>query len=76
MRPRIACGEAKCSCPGPALFSSMMTRPAVRALVPIRWKRKWASVPERFWEGVCVGCRIRAAWIARRKPAELRSWAR
>jgi hypothetical protein len=51
----------------------MMARPAVRAETPTRWKRKWASVPARFWEGVCVGWRIRAAWMERRKPAELRS---
>lgn len=52
----------------------MMIRPAVRAEVPKTWKRKWATVPERFCSGVWVGWRTRAAWIARRKPAELRSW--
>ena len=31
-------------------------------------------VPVRFWAGVWVGCRIRAAWVMRRRPAELRSW--
>jgi hypothetical protein len=68
----MACGEAKCSWPGPALFSSMMTRPAVRAVAPAVWKRAWARVPERFCAAVWVGCRTRAAWIESRKPAELR----
>lgn len=31
-------------------------------------------VPVRFCWGVCVGWRIRAAWVTRRRPAELRSW--
>jgi hypothetical protein len=69
----MACGEAKCSWPGPALLSSMMTRPAVRAEVPKTWKSKWATVPERFCSGVCVGWRTSAAWMESRKPAELRS---
>jgi hypothetical protein len=51
----------------------MMTRPARRALRPKRWKIEWARVPARFWEGVWVGWRMRAAWVTRRRPAELRS---
>ena len=31
-------------------------------------------VPRRFWCGVVVGCRMRAAWTWRSSAAELRSW--
>jgi hypothetical protein len=51
----------------------MIIRPARRDEMPRRLKVKWISVPVRFWSGVCVGCRIRAAWVMRRRPAELRS---
>lgn len=41
--------------------------------MPNTWKRACASVPVRFCAVVWVGCRIRAAWMASRKPAELSS---
>ena len=45
---------------------------AIRASMARKLNVKCVSVPERFWAAVCVGWRIKIAWVERRMAEELR----
>lgn len=68
----MAWGDTKCVPPWEILFTSITTKPAIREYRARLLNIKCAAVPERFCEGVCVGCRIRMDSVRMRRPAELR----